>query len=320
MRTLTSTLLTAQQRSNAVPYVKLEAVNRIAGVDRYSWMRLYEGSEDDYFHALTMPNDGSMIRVRTTPPSDSGKLYRQRVSNPGPESDFGQWTYTNQYNAVVTTVASLDMEVSHFWIKTNREIRRFKSTDCGETWGSAELIDYSQTTAIYDIAAAYKANGDIAVFIADATDLYVMKCISGQWQSKTAWDKTTGELSGVACLYDGDWNLLVTGKDTVGNFKLWSLVYGDGGDVSAGTWSVLREITSAPAGGDYEYKQPFIDKTDVHRCFFTEKYSGIEAYSRPFQTNTIPDVTYSEGLWREPAPFNVSCEYGLAMAHYGDYS
>jgi hypothetical protein len=31
----------------------------------------------------------------------------------------------------------------------------------------------------------------------------------------------------VASVYDADWNLLVTGKDTAGNFKLWSLIYGD---------------------------------------------------------------------------------------------
>ncbi|OGO18433.1 MAG: hypothetical protein A2Z15_05365 [Chloroflexi bacterium RBG_16_50_11] len=319
MRTLTATLLAAQQRATAVPQLKIEAVSKIAGVNKYSWTRLYDGAEDDYFHALTMPGDGSLVRARITPPGDSRKLYRQRVSSPGAGSDFSQWTYTNQYNAVVTAAASLNTEASIFWIKTNREIRRFKSIDYGANWGSAELIDYAPTTAIYGIAAAYKSNGDIAVFIADTATLYVMKCIGGQWQAQVAWDKTTGNLSGVACVYDGDWNLLVTGKDTAGNFKLWSLVYGDGGDVGAGTWSALREIATAPAGGDYEYKQPFLDKTDVYRSFFTEKYGGIEAYSRPFGANTLPGMLYSDGRWREPVPFNVSCEYGLAMAHYGDY-
>ncbi len=319
MRTLTSTLLAAQQQAIAVPYIKLEAVNKIAGVNKYSWTRLYDGSEVDYIHTLTMPGDGSMVRARTTPPSDSRKLYRQRVSSPGPGSDFSQWTYTDQYNAVVTAAASLNSEVAIFWIKTNREIRRFLSSVYGATWGNAELIDYSQTTAIYGIAAAYKPNGDIAVFIADTATIYVLKCIGGQWQAKAAWDKTTGNLSGVSCIYDGDWNLLVTGKDTAGNNKLWSLVYGDGGSVNAGTWSALQELAAAPAGGEYEYKQPFLDKTDVYRCFFTEKYSGIESYNRPFRSYILPGVNYNEGLWREPIPFNLSCEYGLAMAHYGDY-
>ncbi len=319
MRTLTSTLLAAQQQANAVPYIKVEVVNKTAGVDRYNWTRLYEGSEVDYHHAMTMPGDGSMVRARTTPPNDSRKLYRQRVVAPGPGSDFSQWTYANQFDVVVTATASLNSEVAIFLIRTNREIKRIMSYDYGATWSNAETIEYSQTTAIYGIAAAYKPNGDIAVFIADAAKLYVLKCINGQWQTKVAWDKTTGNLSGVACMYDGDWNLLVTGKDTAGNYKLWSLVYGDGGSVGAGTWADLRELASAPAGGDYEYKQPFLDKTDVYRCFFTEKYGGIEAYNRPFQSHTLPGVAYSEGLWREPVPFNCSCEYGLAIAHYGDY-
>ena len=140
MRTLTSTLLAAQKQAASVPYIKIEAVNKIAGVDRYNWSRLYTGSETDYFHALTIPGDGSIVRARITPVSDNRKLYRQRVSNPGPGSDFSQWTYTNQYGAVVTAAASLSAEVSIFWIKTNREIRRIKSTDYGVNWGSAELI------------------------------------------------------------------------------------------------------------------------------------------------------------------------------------
>ena len=319
MRTLSESLLAAQKQATAVPYLKIEAVNKIAGVARCDWSRLYDGAEDDYYHSLTIPGDGSLIRVRITPIADARKLYQQRVSSPGPGSDYSQWTYTSQYNTVVTAAASLGAEVSIFWIKSNREVRRIKSTDYGENWGSPELIDYSPSTAIYGMAAAYKPNGDLAIFFADQSVLYIKKCLSGQWQTKAAWDKTTGNLSGAGCVYDGDWNLMVTGQDTAGNYKLWSLVYGDGGDVPAGSWSALKELASAPAGGNFEYKQPFLDKTDVYRCFFIEKYTGSEAYSRPFRSNAIPGTSYKDGLWREPSPFNLSAEYGLAMAHYGDY-
>jgi len=319
MRSLTSTLLAAQKQEAVAPCVKVEAKNKIAGVVRYDWSRLYSGSEDDCFHALTMPGDGSLIRARTTPPADSRKLYRQRVAGPGPASDFSQWTYTGQYNAMVVAAASLGAEVSIFWIKSNREIRRIKSTDYGVNWGSSELIDYTPTTAIYGLAAAYKTGGDLAIFFADQATLYVKKNVSGQWQAKSAWDKNTGDLSGVACVYDADWNLLVTGKDSSGNFKLWSLVYGDGGDVTAGSWSGLRELASAPSGGDFEYRQPFLDRPDVYRCFFVEKFAGTEAYSRPFWSHSVLDTKFVDSLWREPVPFNLSSEYGLAVAHYGDY-
>jgi len=99
MRTLSDTLLSAQKEASHIPYVKVKACNKIAGVVRLDWTRLYTGSEDDYFHAMTIPGDGSLIRVRVTPPADSRKLYRQRVADPSPESDFSQWVYTNQYNA-----------------------------------------------------------------------------------------------------------------------------------------------------------------------------------------------------------------------------
>ncbi len=319
MRSLSATLLAAQKKASHVPYVKIEAKNKIAGIVRLDWIRLYTGSEDDYFHALTIPNDGSLIRVRITPPSDSRKLYRQRVANPTPQSDFSQWTYSNQYNAVIATCCSLGSEVSIFWIKSDRAIYRIKSTDCGATFGSPELIDYSPTTAIYGIAAAYKPNGDLALFFADQVNLYVKKHISGNWQNKTAWDKATDDLSGVAAVYDGDWNLLITGEDSNNNFKLWSLVYGDGDEVTADTWSDLKEFASAPSDGDFEYLRIFMDKPDVYRCFFIEKFTGTQAYSRPCWSHSAPDADYLDNRWHEPVPFDLSSEYGLAIAHHGNY-
>jgi len=319
MRSLSSTLLTAQKEANRVPYVKVEAKNKIAGVVRLDWTRLYTGSEADYFHALTIPGDGSLVRVRVTPPADSRKLYRQRVVNPSPESDFSQWTYCNQYNAVIATSCSLGAEVSIFWIKSDQGVYRLKSTNYGASFGSPELIDYSPTTAINGIAAAYKPNGDLALFFADQSTLYVKKYINGNWQSKVAWNKTTGDLSGVATVYDGDWNLFVTGKDSDGNFKLWSLVYGDGYHVAAGTWSELKQFASAPLDGNFEYHRAFMDKPDVYRCFFIEKFTGTQAYNRPFWSHSVPDTNFIDNLWREPVPFNLSSEYGLAIAHHGDY-
>jgi hypothetical protein len=320
MRQLSAALLTAQKQSAIVPCVKVAAVNKIAGVVKYDWSRLYTGSEDDYYHALATPADGSLVRARVTLPADSRKLYRQRVITPGAGSDFSQWTYTGQYNAVLTAAASQGAEVSIFWTNSSREIRRIKSTDYGASWGSPELIDYTPTTAIYGLAAAYKSNGDAAIFFADQATLYVKKNVSGTWQTRAAWGKTTGDLSGVAATYSGDWYLLVTGKDSPGNFKLWSLVYGDGGEVTAGSWSALKELASAPSGGSFAYRQPFLDKTDICRCFFIEVFTGSEAYSRPFWSSAVHGASFLDGLWREPVPFNLSSAYGLAMSHRGDYA
>jgi len=88
MRILPSALLAAQKSASAIPYVRVEIANRIGGIRRLDWQRLYSGSEADTYHAATMPGDGSLIRCRV----DSGSLYLQRVTSPGPASDFSNWT------------------------------------------------------------------------------------------------------------------------------------------------------------------------------------------------------------------------------------
>jgi hypothetical protein len=97
------------------------------------------------------------------------------------------------------------------------------------------------------------------------------------------------------------------------------LIYGDGGDVTSGTWSALKEFASAPSDGDFEYHRAFMDKPDVYRCFYVEKFTGTEAYNRPFWSHSVADTTFLSNLWREPVPFNLSSEYGVAIAHHGDY-
>jgi len=319
MRQLSSTLLAAQKEASHIPYAKVEVSNKHAGAVNLRWARLYASSEDDYFHAVTMPGDGCLIRVRVTPPSDSRKLYRQRVADPSPESDFSQWVYTNQYDVVTVACCSLGAEVSVFWINSDRKLYQLKSTDYGVGWGSPELLGYTPTTAINGIAAYYKPNGDIALFFADQATLYAMKCLNGSWGDKVAWDKSTGDLSGIATVYDGDWNLFITGKDSDGDFKLWSLVYGDGGEVAAGTWSELREFASAPSDGNFEYRTAFMDKPDVFRGFFVERFTGSKSYDRPFWSHSAPETKFIDNLWREPVPFNLSSEYGMAIAHHGEY-
>ena len=320
MRTLSSALLAAQQANSHTPCVKVEVKNKTAGVTRLAWERLYQGTESEYLHGLTLAGDGSLIRVRVTPSADGSKLYRQRVTNPGAQSDFSAWTYTTQYNCLAVAVAAYGAEVSIFWINNNREIRRLKSTNYGASWNSPELLDYSPSTNVHGLTAAYKSNGDLVLFFADQTTLYIKKCVAGVWQTKSAWNKSTGTLSSVAATYgNNDWNLMVTGQDTAGSYKVWSLIYGDGGDVPAGTWSSLSELASAPSGGDYEYGPVFMDKPDVYRAFYVEKFHGVQSYNRPFWTNSVLDSSFIDNSWREPVPFNLSSQYGLAIAHYGNY-
>lgn len=322
MRTLTSTLLAAQKSETRIPAISVQARNLITGAVNLKWERLYSGSEADYYHCLTLPEDGSLIRLRITPPSDARKLYRQRVANPGPASDFSSWTYLNLYNTSNCAGCSHGSEVSLFWVKTNGEIDRVRSIDNGATWQTMDYPGYAPTGEVGGMAAAYKPNGDLALFFGDISTLYVIKRVAGVWQTRAAWNKTTGNLAGVAAVYaDGDWKLIVSGKDTNGNFKIWSLVYGDGGEVTAGTWSALKELNAAPSDGAYELVNVYLDYIDsVYRYLYNEKYSGNEISYRPFWSHTLPDTSFLDNRWREPVPFETESPYGLAIAHTSSFA
>jgi|WetSurMetagenome_2_1015567.scaffolds.fasta_scaffold02020_13 hypothetical protein len=320
MRTLSTTLLSAQQSASRVPYVRLEARNTAGGIVRLDWTRLYSGAEAAGIHTAVMPADGSLIRVRVTPVESGQVLYRQRVINPGPSSTYSVWANTGLYGVLAVACCSLSSEVSIFWIDSSRKLQRLISSDNGATWTDMGLLDYVASTSIYGMSAAYKSNGDVTIFFADANTIGVKKQVGGTWQSISYWDKTTGDSSGVACTYDGDWKLLVTGKDTAGNFRLWSLVYGDGREVASGHWSDLKVISSAPSGGDFEYCNPSIDKPDVFRCFYTERFTGQPAGSRSFWSHSVPGTGFSDNLFREPVPFSFTGDCGLVMVHAGSYA
>src|SRR3972149_3234081 len=88
MRTLPATLIAAQKSASAVSYLKVVASDRIGGVRRLAWSRLYTGGEPDGYHAAAVPGDGSVIRARAS----GGRVYYQRVTGPGSGSSFGAWT------------------------------------------------------------------------------------------------------------------------------------------------------------------------------------------------------------------------------------
>ncbi len=191
MRSLSSTLLAAQKRETRVPAPEVKARNLRGGVVNPVWTRLYTGSEMAGPHALTFPGDGSLVRVRATPASDNRKLYRQRVTNPGPEADFSQWTYLNAYDAMAAAVCSLEAEVSLFRVKSDGEIDRRKSTDYGATFSNLDYPGYAPSGNVTQMAAAYKPNGDLGLFLTDSNMVCFYRRTSGGWQACVNWDKTT---------------------------------------------------------------------------------------------------------------------------------
>jgi len=74
----------------------------------------------------------------------------------------------------------------------------------------------------------------------------------------------------------------------------------------------------------FPYTFPFLfdespAPTSIYRAFYIEKFTGTEAYNRPFWSHSIPGTSFLSNNWREPVPLNLASEYGLAIANHGDY-
>lgn len=274
-RELTETLEEAQKYGLIkFPYLIAKIRRKWGGIIRYEFESLYSGAEPDDLHTAAIPNgDGSLIRLRVDT-SDNKKLYYQRVTNPGPESDFSAWTYLSIYDVIAVASCAYGANVFQVYVNGSRQLYVRESADSGASWGSWTYLGLTSTISIHGFSAAYKPNGDIGMFWIDGANIYRSRRIAGEWEEPAAWDKTTGDLSGVAVIYNEDWELAVTGKDSSNQWSVWSIVYGDGNRVSSGTWSDLEVILQRGTTEPYEYHAPFMIRTDTTRLYFVEKYTG----------------------------------------------
>ena len=311
MRILPSDLLAAQRTASAIPYVNVEIADRTGGIRRLDWQRLYSGSEADGYHAATMPGDGSLIRCRV----DSGSLYVQRVTNPGPGSNFSDWTFVDAAANAGVALASRSAQVLLFYVGiTGRTIYVRESTDYGASFGPATAIT-TAAAAVGWLAADLKADNTTLLIYSVGSSIYTVKRNGGTWGSPAAWTNSVASVSGLACRYEADFDVVVSGSDAEGAYKIWTCIYGDGYSQAVDTWSPLREMEVASAGSDMEFRAPYLAYPDVFRLTFVEKYAGSESYSRPYFSFSPATADYVNNLWREPVPMNLASDYGLAMAY-----
>jgi len=136
------------------------------------------------------------------------------------------------------------------------------------------------------------------------------------WEVAAAWTNSMNSITGLAVTHMGDWNIVVTGTQAA-TLKpiVCTCVLGDGYSAAMGNWSSLRELMIAASDSDIAFKFPTLDMPDVFRAFFVEAYSGNEPYNRPYGTHSLATADFIDNLWREPVPFNLSSDYGLAMCH-----
>jgi hypothetical protein len=194
-------------------------------------------------------------------------------------------------------------------------VRLRESTDHGATFSAAVTIA-TAGAAVGWMAAAMKSDGIALLVYSVGAIMYAVKRSSGIWGSPAAWSNSVGSVTGVACLYQSDFNIAICGSDANSNTKVWTAIYGDGYSQAVGTWSALQEVTTANAGSNVSFQAPSLSYPDEFRLCFVEKYTGTEAYTRPYFAYSPATADYVNNLWREPFPLlDISSDYGLAMAY-----
>jgi hypothetical protein len=315
LRTLSGTLTAAQKTPASLPYPKVEALDRVAGLTRLNWTRFYTGAEADAFHAAAMPADGSLIRLRI----DATNLYRQRVASPGAGSDYATWASWG-VTAYAVAVCAYGAAVFAFRVGLDGKLYRADSADSGATWGAWVDMGAITGTSSTRLACCCKSATLAIVLYSEANAVYRRRLSAGTWEAAAAWTNSVASITGLAVRYQGDWNVVVCGTEptTLKPF-VWTCVYGDGYSAGVGEWSALAELTRAESASGVSFACPCLDFPDVFRSFFVEAYSGSEAYARPCWTHSLATADFVSNLWREPVPFNLTSTYGLALCHSSTY-
>ena len=191
MRRIPRALTAAQQSPSAEPYVRLLVSNRIAGVPRLRWTRLYTGLEEDYFHAATVPGDGSFLRARTT---SGGQLYLQRVAGPGQGSDFGAWSNEGSVSdGAGVALTSLGSMALLFYVDADDvTIKVRESSDNGQSFGGATSV-VTAGGAIKWLAAGVNPSGVVALFYTVGATVYAVKRTGWRLGTAVCVDQHRGE-------------------------------------------------------------------------------------------------------------------------------
>ncbi len=317
MRTLSTTLLAAQQSGSARPYLRVRLFDRDAGTTRLRWQRWYTGVEPDGPCGTAVPADGALLRARIDPAG--GALSHQRVASPDRSSDYTAWT------ALGTVVAGprlgLAAAGTRALLASVRaggvavEVR--ESTDSGASFGASSLAATAGGT-VTAVTCALQSDGSAAVLYAVAGAVYaVTRSGTGGWSAPAAWTLSLASVSALAAYFQLDYDVLVSGVDAAGDAGAWATLLGDGGVAPPGSWSPLNEVAAASAGTDVSYLATGAATVDVPRALIVESYSGSGAYDRVHVADGLSLSLWSDFVWREPRPFDRASAYGLALAGAG---
>jgi hypothetical protein len=326
MRTLSATLLAAQKKAGRLPYVEAVVYDYEQGIKRLSWTRLYTGSEPDNHHGIAFDGEGSMHRIRA---AAGNILYRQKITNPGPSSDYSQWIQIATDCAGPCAIAAYGAKVYIFYRTTGNVLWKYYSHDYGQTWNNAQLVAYAD---VLSLAACWWGTGDTVVcFALKSNQLNGITLVtSTQTATQHTWSDPTHPLLdtyGIGATYNPFWpamEVVFAGKesDTPYNhydlFRTWfSNTY---------NFLALESFLMAPDGEGVTYEYPDChlpanaQSYETNRIVAVEKFEGTTAYTRPLTCHMVKGTYWSDSTFTEPKPFlDISSTYGLRLQSTADY-
>jgi len=320
MRSISATLLAAQKAASAEPYVRAIADNTICGIARLDPVVADNTPNTLAQHGAGVVGDAYIVRARVA----AGTIYKNHSPIGGTIS--AAWTSMATGKGTTCNVAAQPLGTNVALLYTDAAgtgIKIRESTDYGATYaGEAAVV--TAGAAVAQLAAAYKANGDLAVAWVEAAQLRVIRRLAGVWGAVATSPTAVNSYTGLDIMHDGaDWRLAVTGRENTTNRPtLWMLTFGDGFDYPAGTWSAYDIQQQAESDASVTYWSPSITHASTYRATFVEVDSFSGGATRTYRTSLVwPALFAAVGAysWRTPAPVDYASAYGLSIAAGTDW-
>jgi hypothetical protein len=256
-------------------------------------------------------------------------LYRQKITSPGPSSDYATWTLLANNCQGPCAIAAYGARIYIFYRTTANVLWKYYSHDYGVNWSNAQLV--TAYTDVLSMAACWWGTGNIVVCFAfkagqqngiviDTTD---QATTEHTWlgSSQHPW----GNNYGAGCYYTPDHiDLVIAAWESQTPYNLYGL-YRQQFDNTYTFTDVDPFITSPEGEGiTYEYPDCHLPSSaqDYENTLIVgvEKYTGVTAYTRPLICHAVRGSDFYSMAFTEPRPFlNIPSSYGMRLQSTASY-
>jgi len=335
MKGLTGTLLAAQKKARAKPYVAVLIQDKLGANQRLSWSQCYTDAVDDRPMAMCIAGDNSIVRAYS---EGAGNLYSQRVTDPTVEAQWNTWSdrsaQCSHMNQIYLVAQNSGTYVWLFYISRSDLILYCKeSSDYGASWGGSVTVKTNAAgSPLESVCAAVSSGTDLICFyssgVAGAYDvrLWRKKRTAGAWGGAgVSGSVPVWKVRGLTCHKTDDYNLIYGAEQAGTEFgfetpvpRVWCLyktVYGNGVNVAADTWATAEVIERTDAGTSFASAWPSLTYVDMYRALFTGYLVG-EDYSRVVRMRGIYGDEFMNTEWTDPFPFKAEGgPFGMVTAY-----